>query len=130
MGWIIVSWFAYGIWAITEKKVADTISIPWAIVISALSLIPLNIWMFLQARHTHASTEGILWAAAAGITGMLGSAAYVAANRVAAPVNIAVLVATYPVIPVLYFALCGETFSFRKLMGIACGLAAAFLLSF
>lgn len=115
--WTAVSWLTYGLWAVAMRRAAE-IPVAWAYLISLVFTIPADILVLKQLRwESRPSVSGVMWAAAAALAGLAGSLSYLKANGPESNGSVVVaLVATYPLVPLMWFLAQGEQEP-RRLVG-------------
>lgn len=123
---------AWGLWGITAKfaiKHIDIQLLVWG-QLATLALLPLYFLCFKELLPLKMDATGIGWALVTGVLGTLGTLFLYLTLR-AAPASIVIpLSALYPVVTVLLaYIFLQEEISPTRLLGVACALAAVWLLT-
>ncbi len=137
MNWAVLAgglgmFLAWGIWGITAKIAVKQIGLQLLIwgQLATLLLFPLFFLLFKELLPLKIDATGIAWALLTGALGTLGTLFLYLTLR-AAPASVVVpLSALYPVVTViLAYIFLQEELSLTRLLGVACALAAVWLLA-
>jgi drug/metabolite transporter (DMT)-like permease len=120
VGWLLLVWLFWGIWAFSVKKAADLLSIPWAYLVGFIVTIPTDIY-FLSQLKGWPSKVGVLWGVVASAATLTGTLCYLQAAKKYPGTIVTVVGALYPIVAVVLFLLTGDKISYTQMLG--CGLA-------
>lgn len=123
---------AWGIWGITTKialKHLGMQSLVWG-QLAAIAMFPIYFLLFKEMMPLKLEPTGIAWAFISGILGILGTMILYLTLHVAPASIVIPLSALYPVVTViLAYIFLHEEISPTRLLGVACALAAVWLLT-
>jgi transporter family protein len=137
MNWAVLAgglgmFLAWGIWGITAKIAVKQIGLQLLIwgQVATLVLFPLYFLLFKELLPLKIDATGIGWALLTGALGTLGTLFLYLTLRTAPASVVVPLSALYPVVTViLAYIFLQEEISPTRLLGVACALAAVWLLA-
>jgi transporter family protein len=137
MNWAVLSgglgmFLAWGVWGLTAKiaiKHLGIQSLVWG-QLAAVAMFPIYFLVFKEMLPLKMDSVGIAWALLTGALGILGTLFLYLTLRVGPASIVIPLSALYPVVTViLAYIFLHEELSLTRLLGIACALAAVWLLT-